>query len=205
MAALGIGLDQIALIVISHRHPDHIGGQNWWTKQTFSLDGQTQPILHQPVYIPESGMTYPNGKVIFSETPTRLAKGVATTGLITFTQPFPIWLAMPKGDEQSLAINVRGKGIVLVTGCGHMGLASLLERSKAAFDSPIIGVVGGLHYGNASAAALQPEINLMRKLHPQIVALSPHDSEASALDAFAQAFPSVYQPIQVGKVLTLSQ
>jgi len=191
MTTLCISRDEIDFIFISHRHPDRVGGQNWWTEKTFSLDGLTQPALSQPSYIPEA-MTYPGGNLILSATPTRLAEGVATTGLITYAQPFPIWLATPIGDEQALAINVRGKGIVLVTGCGHMGLESLVERAKTVFDAPIIGVVGGLHYGNSSAADLQPEINLVRDLDPQIVALSPHDSEAPTLKAFAQAFPAVY-------------
>jgi metal-dependent hydrolase (beta-lactamase superfamily II) len=32
MASLGLTLDEIDMIVISHRHPDHVGGQNWWTE-----------------------------------------------------------------------------------------------------------------------------------------------------------------------------
>lgn len=202
MEALGVSMDDIDLIVISHRHPDHVGGQNWWTENTFSLDGMTQPRIFQPVYIPEA-MTYPGGDLILSEKPALLAEGVASTGLITYAQPFPIWLAMPKGDEQALAINVKDQGIVLITGCGHMGLESLLGRAKTVFDEPIIGVVGGLHYGNSDAAALQSEIESVRELNPLVVALSPHDSGTAALDAFAQAFPAAYHHIQVGTPITL--
>lgn len=203
MNRLGISLDDLDIIAISHRHPDHVGGQNWWNNHTFSFDGQKQPSLgSKPVYIPET-MTYPGSTLTLAEKPTRLAEGVATTGLIAYAQPFPIWLATPKGDEQSLAINVSGKGIILITGCGHMGLEALLIRAKAAFDVPVVGVVGGLHYGNTGAAALQPEIKLVSELNPVLVALSPHDSEGAARDAFAQAFSAVYQPIQVGKLITV--
>jgi len=202
MEALGVSMGDIDLIVISHRHPDHVGGQNWWTENTFSLDGMTQPRISQPVYIPEA-MTYPSGELILSEKPAPLAEGVAATGLITYAQPFPIWLAMPKGDEQALAVNVKGQGIVLITGCGHMGLESLLGRAKTVFDAPIIGVVGGLHYGNSDVAALQFEIESVRELNPVVVALSPHDSGTVALEAFAQAFPTSYRYIQVGLPITL--
>jgi len=49
-------------------------------------------------------------------------------------------------DEQALAINVEGKGIVLVVGCGHQTLDKLLTRTAQLFGEPIYGVIGGLHY-----------------------------------------------------------
>ena len=203
MADLGISINEIDMIVISHRHPDHVGGQNWWAERTFSLDGMTQPPLGDlSVYIPEK-MTYPTGNLTLSRNPLQLAEGVATTGLITYAQPFPIWLAMPKGDEQALAVNVSGQGIVLITGCGHMGLESLLTRAKTVFDLPVVGVIGGLHYGDADMASLQPEIQLVNALNPVVVSLSPHDSGLEALDGFAQAFPEAYTSIVVGQSIHL--
>jgi len=185
MQDIGISMDEIDKIVISHRHPDHVGGGNLWTQKTFSLDGTNQPALENiPVYIPEE-MTYPGIALVLSTSPTLLSEGIATTGLISYAQPFPIWLATPKGDEQALAVNVSGKGIVLITGCGHMGLESLLERAKTMFDVPVVGVIGGLHYGETDMASLQPELLLMEDLNPIVVALSPHDSGQSVLDGFA--------------------
>ena len=52
-------------------------------------------------------------------------RGVATTGAISFVYPFPAWpAAIPHGVEQSLIVNVKGSGLVVITGCGHMGLES---------------------------------------------------------------------------------
>jgi len=203
MASLGVSLDEIDVIVISHRHPDHVGGQNWWTGRTFSLDGVSQPSLGEiPVYIPEE-MTYPGSSLTLSKTPVSLADGVATTDLIAYAQPFPVWLAMPKGDEQALAVNVSGQGIVLITGCGHMGLEALLTRAQTVFDVPVVGVVGGLHYGETDIASLQPQVELVKGLNPVLVALSPHDSGQGVLDSFAQTFPEAYTPIVVGQPIRL--
>ncbi len=205
MARLGISRSDLDLIVISHRHPDHVGGQNWWTNNTFSFDGAAQPSLGDlPIYVPEA-MTYPGSRPTLATAPTRLAEGVSTTGLIRYAQPFPIWLVTPDGDEEALAVNVAGQGIVLITGCGHMGLERLLARAKTVFNLPVVGVVGGLHYGNADAATVQPEIQLLQGLNPMLVALSPHDSGPAVLDAFALAFPVAYQPIQVGAVIAMPQ
>ena len=205
MSSLGLTMDEIDMIVISHRHPDHVGGQNWGSRKTFSMDGITQPALGiLPVYIPEE-MSYPDSNLTLAEMPTRLADGVATTGIISYAQPFPIWLAMPKGDEQALAVNVSGQGIVLITGCGHMGLEALLARAGSVFDVPVVGVVGGLHYGNADSGSLQPEVQFISQLNPVVVAPSPHDSGPAVLDAFAQEFPQVYTPIMVGQSIHIPE
>jgi 7,8-dihydropterin-6-yl-methyl-4-(beta-D-ribofuranosyl)aminobenzene 5'-phosphate synthase len=204
MADLGISLDEVDMIVISHRHPDHLGGQNWWMKKTFSIDGVTQTSLGNiQIYIPEE-MTYPDHVLTLSKTPTSLSKGIATTGIIAYVQPFPVWLATPKGDEQALAVNVSGRGIVLITGCGHMGLKALLARAETVFEAPVIGVIGGLHYGNKDIADLQAEVQMLRDLHPLILALSPHDSGQSVLDGFTEAFPDSYAPIIVGETISIS-
>jgi 7,8-dihydropterin-6-yl-methyl-4-(beta-D-ribofuranosyl)aminobenzene 5'-phosphate synthase len=198
MARLGISLDEIELMVISHRHPDHVGGWKWWNKKTFSPTGTSQPALGiLPIYITEN-LTYPGSNPVFAKMPTYLTEGVVTTGRFTYFEPFPLWQIMPNDSEQALAVNVAGQGIVLIVGCGHMGLKALLERVKTVFDVPVIGVVGGLHYGKASADVLQSEIQSLRDCHPLLVALSPHDSGPVALDEFAQAFPTTYRSICVG-------
>ena len=204
MHELGVSLDEVDEIVISHRHPDHLGGQSWWRTGTFSLDGLTQPSLENiPIHIPEE-MTYPDAAPILSKMPVSLSDGVATTGVISYAQPFPVWLAVPKGDEQALAVNVSGIGIILITGCGHMGLESLLDRAETIFDVPIVGVIGGLHYGNTDIASLQPQIQLLNDLNPVIVALSPHDSGQAVLDDFEKAFPEAYTAVVVGQPIHIS-
>jgi 7,8-dihydropterin-6-yl-methyl-4-(beta-D-ribofuranosyl)aminobenzene 5'-phosphate synthase len=198
MARLGISLDEIDLMIISHRHPDHVGGWKWWDKKTFSLTGISQPALGTlPIYIPEK-ITYPGSNPTLAKMPTQLADGVVTTGRFTYVEPFPLWQIMPNDSEQVLAVNVAGRGIVLIVGCGHMGLKALLERARTVFAAPVIGVVGGLHYGKADADLLQAEIQSLRDCHPLLVALSPHDSGPAALDAFAQAFPTTYRSICAG-------
>jgi 7,8-dihydropterin-6-yl-methyl-4-(beta-D-ribofuranosyl)aminobenzene 5'-phosphate synthase len=42
-------------------------------------------------------------------------------------------------------INVRGFGLVLVSGCGHPGIERLLAVTERVLDVPIKAVVGGLH------------------------------------------------------------
>lgn len=109
-----------------------------------------------------------------------------------------------RNAEQVLAVNVAGQGIVIVTGCGHQNLPKLLAQTQALFAEPVIGIVGGLHYENADAQAVQPYIQMLQELQPQLVALSPHDSGEPARQAFRAAFPAVYQEVQVGRPITLA-
>ena len=88
MARLGISLDQVDLMVISHRHPDHVGGRNWWDKHTFSLSGTSQPALGAlPIYLPQP-IAYPGSQPTYAAMPTSLAADVATTGRFTFVEPY---------------------------------------------------------------------------------------------------------------------
>jgi 7,8-dihydropterin-6-yl-methyl-4-(beta-D-ribofuranosyl)aminobenzene 5'-phosphate synthase len=201
MARLGVSMDEIDLMVISHRHPDHVGGRHWWDRRTFSMDGVSQPGLGGlPVYIPER-IVYPGSHLTLAEAPTVVADGVATTGPFTFFEPFPVWEIVPHDREQALAVHVAGQGIVLIVGCGHMGLKALLDRTETVFDVPVTGIVGGLHYGRAGADVLSPEIQMLRERRLRLIALSPHDSRQAALDAFAAAFPETFRPIRAGEAI----
>jgi len=64
-----------------------------------------------------------------------------------------------------------------------------------------VGVVGGLHYGDAGTEELQPHIQFLEERQPKLIALSPHDSGLETLKAFQSAFPEAYQSVKVGKVL----
>lgn len=37
-----------------------------------------------------------------------------------------------------------------------MGLVSLLAHAQAEFDAPVVGLIGGLHEGNANLQSLEP-------------------------------------------------
>ena len=206
MAALGVRLNTwydrhggIDTIVISHRHPDHVGGMDWWLRGSFSPE-EHQPWLSLVVFVPEI-MYYPEIVTFPMDDPHAIKPGVAILGTIPFPEVFPINLIQPRRTELMLAIQVEGQGVVLVTGCGHPGLELILDRAEAMLDAPVIGIVGGLHLGNADAAALQPQIDLLAALNPQIVAVSPHDSGPAAIEAFRAAFPDAYHDLRVGEAI----
>jgi 7,8-dihydropterin-6-yl-methyl-4-(beta-D-ribofuranosyl)aminobenzene 5'-phosphate synthase len=204
MRSLGIELADIDAIVISHLHPDHVGGLGWWLRSTFSFGKEQIDLDKRQVYAP-APLSYPNLTPVIAAEPTVISNGVATAGAIGFVDVFPLSLWQPRRAEQALAVNVADRGIVLITGCGHPTLERLVARAQALFDEPVVGIVGGLHYENMSAEDVLPHIQYLQELRPQLVALSPHDSSAAAIEAFRDAFPDVYRDITVGRPITFGQ
>lgn len=200
MQALGITNDEIDAIVISHPHPDHVGGVQAWRDKTIFLGEDSADLSHKPVYAPIA-MQYPGATVIHSAEPTLASADMGTTGVITFPEVFPISLFDPKGHEQGLVVDVAGEGLVLITGCGHPTLERLVSRAETMYGKQVVGVVGGLHYGEAAMDEVQPHIQFLEPRQPHLVALSPHDSGLVALQAFRSAFSEAYQSIRVGETI----
>jgi hypothetical protein len=60
------------------------------------------------------------------------------------------------------AYHIGGQVLVLIAGCGHPTLERLAERAEALYGRPVIGVVGGLHYGNADAHGVAEHIQFLQ-------------------------------------------
>lgn len=198
MEDLGIALDGIDALVISHAHPDHLGGVEAWKEGVISIGPLLRNVPGIEVYAP---VELQDPELVVSRDPTLISSGVATTGALPYREVFPLNLSDPIGWEQALIVNVKDRGLVLITGCGHPGLEDLINRAEELYAQPVIAVVGGLHYGNSEAQDLAGPIGFLLEKQPELVALSPHDSEAAALDAFKEAFPVSFQILEVGRTI----
>ena len=208
---LGIDLSSIDLVVISHPHPDHVGGIRSAATRTFhapdAILGATSTRALTPV-----PMSHPHLRCEHAASPTVLAAGVATTGTISRALFF-----FGRTPEQALLVNVEGRGLVVVVGCGHQGVPRLLERVEALSSSPIHAVVGGLHlpvhgllaqdilgtanwpWQRTQESVVESTIDALERRSPKRVAVSPHDTSRWALDRFKEAFGDRYRTIRVGE------
>lgn len=217
MEKLGISPEDIDIIVISHNHSDHVGGRDWTQRNTFSLTNYQMNLDDIKVYTP-CEMDYPGLSPVYSTKPVKISEGVATTGVI-HNPCFFMDIA-----EQSLAVNVKNKGIVILSGCGHHSVPKILARAKILFDEPVYGIFGGLHYPVEAGRNITPmhklairmlpwedftienvkkNIELLKENNIKVAGLSAHDSCDKSISAFKHEFGDDYYDIKVGQKISL--
>jgi len=223
MELLGLSLDQFDMVFISHAHCDHLGGMSHQMEGTFDLSAEPVDLKGMPAYVPQP-LANPTANMTLVEGPMILAPGVSSIGPIPRQLFFFGWT-----PEQSLAVNVDGKGIVLIVGCGHSTLQRIVQRAEELFDIPVYGVIGGLHYPVVASREdmwglpaqqifgtgkwpwdpinrqdVTRAVGFLRARRPKLVSLSAHDSCDWSLNTFRRAFGKAYQDLLVGREILVA-
>ena len=137
--ALGIDLSDIDRIFLSHRHRDHMGGTEAERDGRIAI-GDSLGVPETVSVIASVSLPKEPRPVTEAMLPSPIGLGVATTG------PIPRQLFAGRIDEQALVVNLAGKGLVLVVGCGHQTVEKLITRVQESFKQPIYAIVGDLHF-----------------------------------------------------------
>ncbi len=173
------------------------------------------PAIGQPVTMPalEEGSLKAAGAIpIKSEKAVPVAGGlIYTTGEVerttAFEKGFPWaeakingnWITDPFRDDQGLLIKLKGKGLVVISGCAHSGIINTVEHAKkiAGMDR-VHAVLGGFHLtGRIFDPIIQPTIDEMRRIKPDYV-VPMHCTGWKAITRFAEAMPEQFLLNTVG-------
>jgi 7,8-dihydropterin-6-yl-methyl-4-(beta-D-ribofuranosyl)aminobenzene 5'-phosphate synthase len=102
-------------------------------------------------------------------------------------------------DERFVAVNVKGKGIVVFTACSHAGVINVLAHAHECFSElPLVGLVGGFHLSGGNEAIIPQTVEAMRAFGLQTIAAG-HCTGWRAINALAAAFGEAVAPSAVGK------
>jgi 7,8-dihydropterin-6-yl-methyl-4-(beta-D-ribofuranosyl)aminobenzene 5'-phosphate synthase len=106
-------------------------------------------------------------------------------------------------DERWLAVNVKGKGLVVLSACSHAGIVNVLEHARTSVaDTPLHAVVGGLHLSGANEAIIPETVSAMGEFKIAQIAAG-HCTGWRAISALAAAFgDKALVPTAVGKRYT---
>ena len=102
-------------------------------------------------------------------------------------------------DDQAIVVNVRGKGLVVVSGCGHAGIVNILRYArKLTGVDRLHAVIGGFHLSGPQFEPIIPAtIAAIQGYAPRWV-VPVHCTGWRAVHALAVAMPDEFIQNSVG-------
>jgi 7,8-dihydropterin-6-yl-methyl-4-(beta-D-ribofuranosyl)aminobenzene 5'-phosphate synthase len=227
MRRLEIPAGDIDMIVLSHGHWDHTTGMHglvqrlgktnlpilihpeFWSRRRVAIPGG-------PVDLPSTSKHALQGAgfdIVENEQPSFLLDGsLLVTGEVDRTTEFerghPLFEAYKHGrwqpdplvlDDQALIANVKDKGLVILTGCGHSGIVNILRYTqKLTNHTKIHAVIGGFHLsGPLFEPIIAPTAEALAGFAPDHL-VPCHCTGWRAIHALAARFPDAFIQNSVG-------
>jgi 7,8-dihydropterin-6-yl-methyl-4-(beta-D-ribofuranosyl)aminobenzene 5'-phosphate synthase len=108
------------------------------------------------------------------------------------------WHVDPTPDDGALVMHVRGRGLVILTGCGHAGLVNTVREAVVRTGvKSVLALVGGFHLCGAPARRIRATIRDLRSYRPRWV-IPSHCSGLEFEAALHEAFPRGFALDSVG-------
>ncbi|MCL4230053.1 MAG: MBL fold metallo-hydrolase [Dehalococcoidia bacterium] len=228
MDRLQLNPKELEAVVLSHGHFDHTGGLAGLAERLGRANlpllvhpraytkRRSAPPNVSPLPLPPPSRSALEGagfELVESEDPSLIFQdALLVTGEVPrvtgFEQGFPFFQAEENGqwepephllDDQAVVVNVRGRGLVVLTGCGHSGIVNIVRRAvELTGVESVAGVLGGFHLSGAYFDPLIPlTIDALRAFSPAMI-VPGHCTGWRAQQAIAAAFPEAYVHNAVG-------
>lgn len=224
---LGLDLAKIESVVLSHGHFDHFGGLMAFldrAKKGITLvlhpDAFLKRRLNKPAIGPMKEMPGLD-EMALKETGVTLHKAsgastlaeghVLVTGDVERVTSFEKgflwaeakingkWVVDPFHDDQGVVVNVKSKGLVIISGCSHAGIINIVRYAqKLTRTEKVHAVLGGFHLsGPLFEPIIGPTIEEMKKIGPDFV-VPMHCTGWKAINQFALKMPEQFRLNSVG-------
>lgn len=184
-------------------------------------DGRSSAVYNarfMPEHLERSGAT-----PVLTAAPLDLGMGAYTTGQIPRETAFEAptadvvlgapglyqvdhdgaWRRDDVLDEMGLVVDVKGVGLVVLTGCAHAGVINTLRQARRVCgDKPVRAVMGGFHLGFPTTPADNVELTTRALADLEVATVMPmHCSGLRAHTAISGDLPAHYVQPSVGTVL----
>ena len=219
-------INDVEALILSHGHFDHFGGLMGFlkgAKKTIPLFLHNDAFLERRLNIPGVGASLlprlneakleEMGAVLdkISKPTTIMSDMILLSGeverMTSFEKGFPIaeaningkWVTDPFKDDLGVAINVKNKGLVVISGCAHSGIVNTVKHmQKVARTNKVHAIMGGFHLtGPLFDPIIDPTITELRKMSPDIV-VPMHCTGWKAIGQFAKEMPQQFVLNSVG-------
>ncbi len=213
---LELDLKTIEDLVISHAHSDHTHGLSWVISQ---LNNNANVIAHPDVFLSgrsfiDNGKTIINdcpnkndilehGNPIIESLNPYISNDelFLVTGQIPRTNDFEILnyesYVMRDGikefdnilDDQAIAINIKNKGLLIISGCAHAGIINTINYTKKITGiEKLYGVIGGFHLPpKIESNITEKTITALKEMDPEII-VPMHCTGIYAISRIIQEF-----------------
>jgi 7,8-dihydropterin-6-yl-methyl-4-(beta-D-ribofuranosyl)aminobenzene 5'-phosphate synthase len=228
MDRLQVEAKDVEAIVCSHGHFDHTGGldglvrrlgsasmpvlihPDFWNRRRVQVPGG---LTREIPTTSRSALQGAGFDIVEDRQPSFLFdRSVLVTGEVERTtgyEPgFPVqeawvndhWEPDPLVlDDQAIIVNVRDRGLVIFTGCGHAGIVNIARYALALTgESRVYGLFGGFHLNGPLYEPLIGRVcQDLGAMQPSLI-VPAHCTGWRAQHALARAFESAYVPDCVG-------
>lgn len=220
-AILGMDWAKLEAVALSHGHYDHTGGllavlekapakviahpDVWGARYSRGRGNLSAIGCHHPREV-VAEMT----AITEARTPLRILDKVWLSGEIPRISPLEtigkeFYLDQPGRpkdpilDDQAIYIET-DEGLLVLLGCAHSGVINTLEHAKGLFpQTPLRGVIGGMHLIGANEARIQETIRYLRDV-PFVTA--GHCTGWRACHALQESLGDRFSILHAGKVLS---